>query len=94
MADKNNSVNVIDKRSLPSELTQLPIFQVIGNQIPTNLAKPETKKTISKNCFLGCFDRRNLVFLYHIATIDRLRQPDHLAYYHVHYHRGTGHAVS
>ncbi|MBL7705736.1 MAG: hypothetical protein JNM21_09345 [Taibaiella sp.] len=53
MPDKSNSVNVIDKRSLPAELTQLPIFQVIGNQIPTNLAKPETKKTISQIFFWG-----------------------------------------
>ncbi|OJV55288.1 MAG: hypothetical protein BGO31_20340 [Bacteroidetes bacterium 43-16] len=53
MPDRNTSVNVIDKRSLPSELTQLPIFQVIGNQIPTNIAKPETRKTLSKIVFWG-----------------------------------------
>jgi hypothetical protein len=41
----------IDKRTLPSELTQLPIFQVIGNQLPTNLQTPEAKKTISKVFF-------------------------------------------
>ena len=49
MAD--NSIKIIDKRSLPTELTQLPIFQVIGNQLPTNLQTPEAKRTFSKIFF-------------------------------------------
>ncbi len=51
MPNNNSSVSVIDKRSLPTELTQLPIFQVIGNQIPTNFVTPETKKTAAKVIF-------------------------------------------
>lgn len=51
MSSNDNSVKMIDKRSLPSELTQLPIFQVIGNQIPTSLKSPEAKKVFSKVFF-------------------------------------------
>lgn len=51
MAQNSSTPTVIDKRSLPSELTQLPIFQVIGNQIPTNFVAPETKKTAAKVIF-------------------------------------------
>ncbi len=42
---------MIQKNSLPSELTSLPIFQVIGNQLPAELKKPETKKLITKMIF-------------------------------------------
>ena len=41
----------IDKRSLPSELTQLPIFQVIGNNLPAAVSTPQGKKTIASLMF-------------------------------------------
>jgi hypothetical protein len=41
----------IDKRNLPAELTQLPIFQVIGNQLPAAVKTPEGKKTIASLFF-------------------------------------------
>jgi low affinity Fe/Cu permease len=41
----------IDKRSLPTELRQLPIFQVIGNQLPAAVKTPQGKKTIASLFF-------------------------------------------
>jgi hypothetical protein len=41
----------IDKRSLPAELTQLPIFQVIGNQLPAVIKSPQGKKTMASLFF-------------------------------------------
>lgn len=41
----------IDKRNLPAELTSLPIFQVIGNHLPTAVKIPEGKKTIASLFF-------------------------------------------
>jgi hypothetical protein len=46
MAQETQSAT-LDKRTLPAELTQLPIFQVIGNQIPTSFKTPEAKKTVA-----------------------------------------------
>ncbi|RQO32370.1 hypothetical protein DBR32_01835 [Taibaiella sp. KBW10] len=47
MATQNQSLTTIDKRTLPSELTQLPIFQVIGNQLPTTVQKVASNKTFA-----------------------------------------------
>jgi hypothetical protein len=41
----------IDKRSLPAELTSLPIFQVIGNNLPAVIKSPQGKKTIASLFF-------------------------------------------
>jgi hypothetical protein len=41
----------IDKRNLPAALTQLPIFQVIGNQLPAVVKTPEGKKTMASLFF-------------------------------------------
>jgi hypothetical protein len=41
----------IDKRNLPSEITSLPIFQVIGNHLPAAVKTPEGKKTMASLFF-------------------------------------------
>jgi hypothetical protein len=51
MENQITTTKSIDKRSLPAELTQLPIFQVIGNQLPANLTTPEGKKTMAQLFF-------------------------------------------
>jgi len=65
MADQQ----MIEKKSLPAELTSLPIFQVIGNQIPTNLKKPETKKTISQLFFWIVLIGGSLFFFKMLPTL-------------------------
>lgn len=43
--------NTLDKRNLPAELRQLPIFQVIGNHLPAAVKTPEAKKTVASVFF-------------------------------------------
>jgi hypothetical protein len=84
---------VIDKRSLPTELTQLPIFQVIGNQIPTNFSQPETRKQSPQIVFWGALIGAIWFFYTMLPKLIAFCQPDYMVDHYVHYHRGIGHVV-
>jgi hypothetical protein len=47
----STQITTIDKASLPAELKSLPIFQVLGNQIRTQVQAPENQKIAAKIFF-------------------------------------------
>jgi hypothetical protein len=65
----SNEVKVIEKSKLPSELTSLPIFKVLGEQISTTVKKPETQKTIASAFFWAILIGGSAWFFYNIDTI-------------------------
>ncbi|MFN8244475.1 MAG: hypothetical protein U0X40_10520 [Ferruginibacter sp.] len=65
---------IIQKSSLPAELTSLPIFQVIGNQLPSELKNPETKKTLTKLFFWVALIGGSFYFFKILPTLLRYAQ--------------------
>ncbi len=65
----SNEVKVIEKSTLPTELTNLPIFKVLGEQISTTIKKPETQKTIAGAFFWALLIGGSAWFFYNIDTI-------------------------
>lgn len=60
---------VINKQSLPTELRQLPIFQVIRDEIPAAMKTPEAKKKASTLVFWAMLIALSIFFFTSLPTL-------------------------
>jgi hypothetical protein len=65
----STSITTIDKSTLSPELKSLPIFQVLGNQIRTEIQKPESKQLAAKIIFGTMLAIGSFWFFTNIETI-------------------------
>lgn len=68
----STELKTIEKATLPSELQSLPIFQVLGKTIRTEVQKPESKKMLSKILFGGLLAIGSYWFFTNIDMLARV----------------------
>lgn len=65
---------VVDKKSLPEELKNLPIFKVLGDTIKTTVTSPESKQTLAKIFYGALMLGGSFWFFKNIGTLLQFAQ--------------------
>ncbi len=65
----STEIKTLNQNTLPAELKQLPIFQVLGNEIKTVVDTPKTRKTVASVFYWAASIAASIWFFTNIDTL-------------------------